>query len=118
MAKKSVGFNLSAVIREYRKAHRQVSANDALEAVKKAHSGRKINEGTFRATFYKLAGNGGKRKTVRRRRPGRSVVGGNDRTDATMRAGLAFVRLAGGVKNAQEQLAGLRDLIETAKAVE
>jgi hypothetical protein len=39
MAKKSVGFNLSAVIREYRKAHPAVSANDALEALKKAHSG-------------------------------------------------------------------------------
>ena|ERR1700693_5535857 len=118
MAKKSSGFNLSAVIREYRKGHPAVSANDALEAVKKAHPGQKINEGTFRATFYKLAGGGGKKKTVRRRRPGRSLVSGNDRTNATMRAGLAFIRLAGGVKNAQERLAGLRELIETAKAVD
>jgi hypothetical protein len=117
MVKRSNSFNLSAVIREYRKAHPAVSANDALEAVKKAHSGRKINEGTFRATFYKLAGSGRMKKSVRRRRPGRSAVGGNDH-NATMRAGLDFVRLAGGVQNAQEQLVGLGKLIETAKAVE
>jgi hypothetical protein len=117
MARKKVGFNLSAVIREYRKAHPAVPANDALEAVKKAHSSKKINEGTFRATFYKLAGSGGGKKSVRRRRPGRFVVGGNDH-NATMRAGLNFVRLAGGVENAQEQLVGLGKLIETAKAVQ
>lgn len=117
MARKNVGFNLSAVIREYRKGHPAVSANDALEAVKKAHSGRKINEGTFRATFYKLTGSGRRKKSVRRRRPRRSVVG-NDHTDATMRAGLTFIRLAGGVKNAQQRLAGLQELIETAKAVD
>src|ERR1700693_2253768 len=117
-ARKKVGFNLSAVIREYRKAHPAVSANDALEAVKKANVGQKINEGTFRATFYKLAGSGRWKTSVRRRRPGRSGVGGNDRSHATMRAGLDFVRLAGGVKNAQEQLAGLGKLIETANAVE
>jgi hypothetical protein len=118
MARKNVGFNLSAVIRVYRKAHPAVSANDALDAVKKSHSSRKINEGTFRATFYKLAGSGRRKKSVRRRRPDRSVVGGNDHTDATMRAGLTFVRLAGGVKNAQEHLVGLGKLIETAKALD
>lgn len=115
MAKRSKGFNLSAAIREFRKAHRGMSANDALAAVKKAHPGQKINDGTFRATFYKLAGDGRRKKSVMRRRPGREPAGGGD---AAMRAGLTFIRLAGGVESAQEQLSGLKKLIETAKAIE
>jgi hypothetical protein len=115
MAKKSDGFNLSAVIREFRKAHRSVSANDALAAVKKAHPSQKINDGTFRATFYKLAGNGKPKKSVMRRRPGRSAAAGGD---AAMHAGLTFIRLAGGVQNAQAQLRSLTQLIETAKSVQ
>src|ERR1700733_4324041 len=114
MAKRSKGFNLSETIRDFRKAHRGMSANDALAAVKKAHPSQKINDGTFRATFYKLAGNGKRKKSVMRRRPGRRLeAGGND----AMRAGLTFIRLAGGVVHAQEQLAGLAKLIETAKAI-
>jgi hypothetical protein len=35
-----------------------------------------------------------------------------------MRAGLTFIRLAGGVENAQEQLSSLKALIETAQALE
>ena len=69
MAKKSEDFNLSATIREFQKSHRGVPATAALAAVKKAHPSQKINESTFRATFYKLAG-GGKKKSVRRRKPG------------------------------------------------
>jgi hypothetical protein len=34
MAKRSNGFNLSETIREFRKGHRGMSANDALAAVK------------------------------------------------------------------------------------
>jgi hypothetical protein len=34
-----------------------------------------------------------------------------------MKAGLTFIRLAGSVANARERLAGLSELIETAKAV-
>jgi hypothetical protein len=41
------------------KSHRGVKATGALAAIKKAHPGQKINEGTFKATFYKLAGGGG-----------------------------------------------------------
>src|ERR1700733_8351427 len=108
MAKRSKGFNLSETIRDFRKAHRGMSANDALAAVKKAHPSQKINDGTFRATFYKLAGNGKRKKSVMRRKPGRGAASGGD---AVMRAGLTFIRLAGGVENAQEQLAGLRELI-------
>jgi hypothetical protein len=117
MAKRSDGFNLTAVIRDFRQAHRGVSANDALEAVKKAHPGQKINDGTFRATFYKLAGGGGK-KTVRRRRPGRRAGGGSDNGDAVLKAGLNFIRLAGGIENAKQRLSGLQELIDTVKAFE
>jgi hypothetical protein len=114
MAKRSNGFNLSETIREFRKAHKSMSANDALASVKKAHPGQKINDGTFRATFYKQAGNGTRKKSVMRRRPGRTPEGGGN--DA-MRAGLTFIRLAGSVENAQDQLSGLAKLIETAKAI-
>jgi hypothetical protein len=115
MAKKSDGFNLSATIREFRKSHRGVPATAALAAVKKAHPGQKINDGTFKATFYKLAG--GKKKSVRRRRPG-SVIPGYGSPDHIMKAGLNFIRLSGGVEAARDRLVGLAELIETAKAVE
>lgn len=115
MAKKNNGFNLSEVIREFQNAHRGVSANDALVAVKKAHPSQKINEGTFRATFYKLTGDGKRKRTVRKRRPGRGLDGGSD---AVLRAGLDFIRVAGGVESARERLASLNKLIQTAKSVE
>jgi hypothetical protein len=118
MAKKSTGFNLSAAIREFQKSHADVSATDALQAVKKAHPSQKINEGTFKATFYKLAGSG-KRKVVKRRKPGRGISGDvGNHSESIMKAGLQFIRLAGGVEAARERLVGLEELIETAKAVE
>jgi hypothetical protein len=117
MAKRSTGINLSEVIREYQKGHPAVLANDALEAVKKAHPRQKINEGTFKATFYKLAGDGKRKKSVIRRRPSKLAGGGAD-GEAVMRAGLNFIRLAGSVENAKERLAGLKELIETARAVD
>jgi hypothetical protein len=114
MAKKG-SFNLSQTIRDFQKSHKGDAATAALAAVKKAHPGQKINESTFRATFYKLAG-GGKRKVVRRK-PGR-VVAGHGSSDHIMKVGLEFIRLAGGVEEARERLVGLEALIETAKAVE
>ena len=114
MAKKSNGFNLSATIREFRKSHRGVPATAALAAVKKAHPTQKINEGTFKATFY---ASGGKKKSVRRRKPG-SVIPGHGSPDHIMSVGLHFIRLAGGVEAARERLVGLEQLIETAKEVE
>jgi len=118
MAKRSSDFNLSATIREFQKSHPDVSATDALAAVKKAHPSQKIKEGTFKATFYKLAGDG-KRKVVKRRKPVPVVAGGGgNQAESIMRAGLHFIRLAGGVGAAREQLVGLAELIETAKAVE
>jgi hypothetical protein len=118
MAKRSSDFNLSATIREFQQSHPDVAATAAFEAVKKAHSSRKIKEGTFKATFYKLAGSA-KHKVVKRRKPGRVVAGGGAvYGESIMRAGLTFIRLAGGVGAAREQLVGLAELIETAKAVE
>jgi hypothetical protein len=109
MAKKG-SLRLSQTIRDFQKSHRGVAATAALEAVKKAHPNQKINQGTFEATFYKLAG-GGSRK-VRRRKPGRVVVG-HGSSDRIMKAGLHFIRMAGGVEEARERLVGLEALIET-----
>lgn len=114
MARKSNGFNLTAAIRDYRKNHRGISAKNALEGIKKAHPGEKINDGTFKSTFYKLVGSK-KRKSVMRRKPGRR--GNGSGSDSVLRAGLTFIRLAGSVKNARDQLLGLEELIEAAKAV-
>jgi hypothetical protein len=114
MAKKSDDFNLSATIREFRKSHRGIPATAALAAVKKAHPSQKINEGTFKATFYKLAGG---KKTVKRRKPGR-LLPGHGSPDHIMSVGLHFIRLAGGVEAARERLVGLEQLIETAKEVD
>jgi hypothetical protein len=117
MAKKSNGFNLSETIREYRKSHRAASARDAMEAIKKSHPDQKINDGTFKSTFYKLVGNG-RKHSVRRAKPMRGRGRGGDVSSEVMRAGLTFIRLAGSVEEARQHLAGLKDLIETAKSVE
>jgi len=114
MAKKDADFNLSETIREYRKKHRGISAKNALEAIKKAHPTVKINEGTFKSTFYKLAGS---KKSVRRRKPGRFDASSSHHAEAIMRAGLHFIQLAGGVENARERLVGLAELIEMFDAV-
>jgi hypothetical protein len=116
MAKKTDGFNLSETIRKYRKAHRGVSARDAFEGIKKAHPAVKINEGTFKSTFYKLSG-GGKKRSVRRKKPGRFFAGGGG-PEAIMHAGLHFIHLAGGVEAARERLVGLEKLIEVAKSAD
>ena len=116
MARKANGFNLSETIREYRKTHRGASAREAMEAIKKSNPDQKINEGTFKSTFYKLVGSGKRR--VRRAKPLRGRGHGGEGSTEAMRAGLTFIRLAGGVDAAREQLAGLKDLIETARAVD
>jgi hypothetical protein len=116
MAKRSADFNLSATIRDFQKNHPDVAATAALDAVKKAHPAQRIKEGTFKATFYKLAG-AKKHKVVKRRKPGH-VVPGHGSADHMMKAGLHFILLAGGVEQARERLVGLEALIETARAVE
>jgi hypothetical protein len=114
MAKRA-SFNLSETIREFRKAHRGVRAMDAFAAIKKAHPNHTINEGTFKSTFYKLAGSG--KRVVKRRKPGR-IVTSHGSPEHIMQAGLHFVRLAGSVEAARERLVGLKALIETAREVE
>jgi hypothetical protein len=78
-------------------------------------SRRNLHLTLFKATFYKLAG--GKKKSVRRRKPG-SVIPGHGSPDHILKAGLHFIRIAGGVEAARERLVGLEQLIETAKEVD
>jgi hypothetical protein len=117
MAKKSDGFNLTEVIRNYRKSHRGISAKNAMEGIKKEYPHEKVNDGTFKSTFYKLAGSR-KKKTVMRPKPQRGGAGEQGHAESILKAGLTFIRLAGGVENARERLVGLEELIEAAKAVE
>jgi len=113
---KAAPFNLSQTIRDFQRSHRGVPAKKALEAIKKAHPGQKINDGTFLATFYKSA-SGGKKKVVKRRKRGH-VFSGNGSAEHIMKAGLNFIVAAGGVEAARERLVGLEELIEAARAVE
>jgi hypothetical protein len=104
MAKRSE-FNLSASIREYQKAHPKATANEALEAVKKS-SGAKINDATFRSTFYKLK-SGGKR-SLRRKKPVRGGAEGG----GVLPAAVAFIRAAGSIEKAREVLNDLEAVRE------
>jgi hypothetical protein len=106
MAKKG-NFNLSEVIRERRKTHRSEKAMDAFEAIRKAHPTQKINEGTFKSTFYKLVG-GGKRKVVRRAKPGSGEKDGS----GIIGQAVAFVRCAGSIAAARQALDDLEQAIK------
>src|ERR1700685_4635809 len=103
MSRKNGGFNLAATIRDYRKKHRGISAKNAFISIKKDFPGEKINDGTFKSTFYKLAGSR-RKKSVLRRKPRRSMPTGDAHAESIMKAGLTFIRLAGGVENARERL--------------
>jgi hypothetical protein len=105
MAKRK-DFNLSAAIREHRKANPNHTARDAFEAISKS-AGHKLNEGTFKSTFYKLAGQG-KRRVVRRRKPG---AGAGDGAGIIAQA-LGFIRSAGGIQAAKQILAELEAVKE------
>jgi hypothetical protein len=108
MAKRKESFNLSGAIREFQKANPKATANEALAAVTKT-AGGKINEGTFRSTFYKLKGErGGKRRVVRRRKPGRGEKEGS----GIIAEALAFIRSAGGIEGAKRVLAELEAVRE------
>jgi hypothetical protein len=111
MAKKRE-FNLSEIIREYRKSHRGTKATEALAAIKKAHTDQKINDGTFKSTWYKLAGSGKARK-VRRLKPGR-----NGAAQDGLTAALKFVREVGSLEAAKAQLDSVTKLIAVAREVE
>jgi hypothetical protein len=100
MAKRKV-FNLSEAIREHRKANPRHSAKEAFEAIGKS-AGQKINEGTFKSTFYKLAGEG-KRRVVRHRK---LRAGAGDGAGIVAQA-LGFIRSAGGIEEAKQILTEL-----------
>jgi hypothetical protein len=110
MAKRK-DFNLSEIIRDFQKAHRGTKATEALAAIRKAHPSEKINEGTFKSTYYKLAGSGKARK-VRRLKPG-----ANGAAHDGLTAALRFVRECGGVEAARHQLDSVSKLIAVAKEV-
>jgi hypothetical protein len=101
-------FNLSETIREFRKTHPKTNAREAFEAISKS-SGQKINEGTFKSTFYKLVG-GGKRRTVRRAKPLRRGAG--DGAGNVIGAALIFIRAAGGIPQAKQVLMDLESVKE------
>ena len=107
MAKRK-DFNLSEGIREHRKANPNHTAKEAFEAISKS-AGHKINEGTFKSTFYKLAGQG-KSRVVRRRKPGASP-GAGDAAGVISQA-LGFIRSAGGIERAKQILVELEAVKE------
>jgi hypothetical protein len=105
MAKRK-DFNLSETIREHMKANPKQSAREAFEAISKT-AGGKVNEGTFKSTFYKLKGSG--KRTVRRRKPMR---GASDGAGGVIGTALAFIRAAGGMEQAKQVLSELEAVRE------
>jgi hypothetical protein len=91
------GFNLSAAIREHVSKDEGISFAELWAMLTASHRG--LNEGTAKATFYKLRGAGKKRK-VRRLKPSRNgfVYDG-------LSAALKFVREAGSVEAAKAEAA-------------
>jgi hypothetical protein len=84
----------------------------ALEAVKKS-SGQKINDATFRSTYYKLKSGSGGKRVVRRKRPLRGGAGrGHDVGGGVVGAALAFIRAAGSIEQAKQVLADLEEFRE------
>jgi hypothetical protein len=106
MARK--GFNLSAAIRGLVEKDKKISFADAWAKLTAGHRG--INEGTAKATFYKLRG-GSKRREVRRLKPSANGTGG-------LSAALKFVRECGSVEAAEAQLDSVANLIAVAKEVD
>ncbi len=102
MAKRKA-FNLSETIRAHRKSNPKHTAKEAFETISKS-AGHKINEGTFKSTFYKLVGQGNHR-VVRRRKPG--ARGGAGDGAGIIAQALAFIRSAGGLEAAKQVLAEL-----------
>src|ERR1700730_2609281 len=108
MAKRK-DFNLSEAIREHRKSNPKHTAREAFEAISKA-APSKVNEGTFKSTFYKLAGS--KKRTVRKLKPGRVGRGAGEGAGGVIATALAFIRSAGGMAEAKQVLAELEAVRE------
>jgi hypothetical protein len=100
-------FNLSEAIREHRKSNPKHTAREAFEAISKTAPWR-VNEGTFKSTFYKLAGS--KKRTVRKLKPGRAGRGSG--AGDVIATALAFIRSAGGIAEAKQVLAELEAVRE------
>jgi hypothetical protein len=69
-----------------------------------------VNEGTAKATFYKLRGS--KKRKVRRLKPGANGTGDH------MTAALKFVRACGSVDVAKAQLAAVGQLLAVVRETE
>jgi hypothetical protein len=100
------GFNLSAAIRELVEKDKKISFADLWAKLTTSKKG--LNEGTAKATFYKLRGSN-KRK-VRRLKPSANGTSG-------MAAALKFVREVGSLEIAKRELDSVAKLIAVAKDV-
>jgi hypothetical protein len=102
------GFNLSAAIRALVEKDKKISFADLWKKLTATRKG--LNEGTAKATFYKLRG-GSKRRKVRRLKPGANGTAG-------LSAALKFVRDCGSVEAAKARLDSVAKLIAVAREVE
>ncbi|HEV3298862.1 MAG TPA: hypothetical protein VG055_04450 [Planctomycetaceae bacterium] len=102
-------FNLSAEIRALVEKDKTISFADAWTQLTAKKKG--INEGTAKATFYKLRGGSKGRRKVRRLKPSAKGSGG-------LTAALKFVREAGSVEAAKAQLDSAAKLIAVAREVD
>lgn len=123
MAKKP-DFNQSAEIRSIlQKLGDDAKFRDVFAKLQTSHKGYRFNENSCMQAFAvarkKLGIKKGRRvkRVMRPRAVARRISGENHGQDV-MKAGLTFIRLAGGVENARKRLAGLEELIETARAVQ
>jgi hypothetical protein len=105
MARK--GFNLSAAIRELVGKDKHISFADLW--TKLTASKRGLNEGTAKATFYKLRGS--KKRKVRRLKPSANGTSG-------LAAALKFVRECGSVESARAQLDSVSQLLAVVRELE
>jgi hypothetical protein len=104
MARK--GFTLSAAIRGIVAKNKGIAFNDVWTKLTAEHKG--LNIGTARVSYYKLRG--GKRRMVKRAKPGRKGSGHNGLADA-----LTFIRACGSIEAAQAQLKAERQLLAVAR---
>jgi hypothetical protein len=105
MARK--GFNLSAAIRDLVAANKSISFADLWAKLTATRKG--LNEGTAKATFYKLRGS--KKRKVRRLKPSANGTSG-------MAAALKFVREVGSLEIAKRELDSVGKLMAVAKEIE
>jgi hypothetical protein len=101
-------FNLSAEIRSLVAKDKSISFADAWAKLTAKKKG--INEGTAKATFYKLRGSKRRRK-VRRLKPSANGTGG-------LSAALKFVRECGSFEVAKAELDSVGKLLAVARDVE